>query len=459
MLVLVCAALWAGAGAAVYGLQRAGLIAEFDKALEATALTLGPMTEYTGGKLEFDPGGDLMPSFEREDRPDYYQVLRPNGSVLARSRGLKKKALAPGAVTPGSWDLTLPDGLPGRALAVRFLPKIDEDDPGEGEIRREEVTLIVARHRDDLDASLHLLAVTLLLVGAATTGATGIVVALVVGRGLRPLSALARRAAAIDASSLQLRFPAEGLPAELAPIAQRLNDLLSRLEASFARERRFSADVAHELRTPIAELRTLAEVSLRWPQDENAARAALSDALAIALQMESIATHLMALTRCDAGQMPAEAAPVDLATVVEEVWEPFAAQASTKRLHVTMSVPAGATWTIDPGGLRTILSNLLSNAAEYSPVGGAIRLTAEAHDGTGRVIVSNTTTDLGRSDLPHLFDRFWRKDASRSSASHSGLGLSLAKAYADALGCALRADLTREDELTIELSRSVSAAS
>src|SRR5262249_4364943 len=158
------------------------------------------------------------------------------------------------------------------------------------------------------------------------------------------------------------------------------NDLLSRLESSFARERRFSADVSHELRTPIAELRSLAEVSLRWPLDPEAARGAFQDALAIALQMESIATHLLALTRCEQGHQALEPAKVDLASVVQEAWEPFAEQATTKRLNVTMCVPAGAVWTIDPGGLRTILSNLLSNAAEYSPAGGTIHLRADAHD-------------------------------------------------------------------------------
>lgn len=459
-LVLLCGALWACGGAMLYLLLRAGLIGEFDKALEAVAMTLAPMTEYTGGKLEFDPGSDLMPSFVRQDRPDYYQIRRADGSILAHSRGAGERALIEiPATAPVSWDLVLPDGMAGRARAIRFLPKIDEDDPGDLDpAAREEVTVVVARHRDELDAHLRSLALAILLVGAFTAGATGLVVTLVVGRGLSPLSSLARRAAAIDATSLDLRFPTEGLPSELAPIAQRLNDLLSRLESSFVRERRFSADVAHELRTPIAELRSLAEVSLRWPLDPDAARAAFQDALAIALQMESIAMHLLALTRCEQGHQALEPAKVDLASVVQEAWEPFAEQASTKRLNVTMCVPAGAVWTIDPSGLRTILSNLLSNAAEYSPPGGSIHLRAEAHDGTGRVTVSNTTRDLARSDLPHLFERFWRKDSSRSSPAHSGLGLSLAKAYADSLGCALRAELTGPEELTIELSSGGKAA-
>jgi two-component system sensor histidine kinase QseC len=455
-LLVACSLLWACGGIALYLMVRAGLVMEFDSALEATSVAIAPMSEYTDGKIEFDSGGELMPSFEkRAARPDYFQVLLPDGSTLARSPSLRKKELplGGGRVDPGAWDLTLPDGMRGRAWVSRFTPKTDEDAPApEGDPGPGEVTLIVARHRADLDHQLTMLMLAILLVGASTSGATGAVVALVVGRGLRPLTGLGVRASAIDASSLQLRFPTEELPSELLPIAHKLNDLLARLEASFARERRFSADAAHELRTPIAELRTLAEVSLKWPLDGEAARAALNEALGIALQMESIATNLMALTRCEGRLLPTRSEIVPLAPLMDDVWQPLSEKARAKRLSVTMSVSPEAAWKTDPTALRTIVANLLSNAAEYSPVGGTIHLRAEGSNGGGRLTVSNTTFELARADLPHLFDRFWRKDPARSSSSHSGLGLSLAKAYAESLGMRLSADFSGPEELTVELS-------
>ena len=245
------------------------------------------------------------------------------------------------------------------------------------------------------------------------------------------------------------------MPAELLPIGQRLNDLLARLDASFARERRFSADVAHELRTPIAELRALAEVALKWPDDLAAARSALQDALAVALQMESIATGLLALARCEGGLLPVRPEAVPLDSLVDEIWQPLADQARVKKLSVRRGVPDGASWHTDPIALRVIVSNLLTNAVEYTPSAGEVRLRFEGSTGSERLLISNTTDHLRSEDLPYLFDRFWRKDASRTSSVHCGLGLALAKAYAESLGLSLRAGMAGPSELTLELSRAL----
>ena len=281
---------------------------------------------------------------------------------------------------------------------------------------------------------------------------TVVIVGVMVRRGLHPLSQLAERAAAIDASSLQLRFTADKLPAELWPICQRLNDLLARLEASFGRERRFSADVSHELRTPIAELRTLAEVALKWPDDMPAIRSAMKDALAIALQMESIATGLLAVARCEGGQLTVRPEPVSMDALVEQSFQPFAARARAKQLTVSVDVPKDACWYTDPAAVRCILSNLFSNAVEHSPVAGAICLRVERNGVGGRLLVSNTTDNLAADDLPHLFERFWQKDAARSSDVNCGLGLALARAYARALGMELSVELSDREEITFVLS-------
>lgn len=252
----------------------------------------------------------------------------------------------------------------------------------------------------------------LLSVGAILAAASALVVRAVVRRGLRPLSTLVDRAQRIDASSLQLRFPFDDMPAELLPIVLRLNDLLARMESSFARERRFSADVAHELRTPIAELRTLAEVALKWPDDN---RHALQDALAIALQMESIATGLLTLARCEGSLLPMHPENVSLGALFREVYQPLEAKARAKELTVSLDVPSDAYWLTDRVMLRSIFHNLLFNAVDHSQPASAIKARMERNGAGERLWISNTNTGLSPQDLPHLFDRFWQKESARSS--------------------------------------------
>lgn len=441
----ISCALWLTGSTVVYFAVRAGLVSQFDLALKTDIEALANMTEQSQAGLKFDSTGEFMPKFQREDRPDYFQLWQSDGSALYRSPSLEENSDLPqrfGTLqSPRFWNVTLPDGLTGRAIGIHFVPKEDEDAPRAQSAPplTKEVTLVAAFHRAELDQRLYYLGSVLLLVGADLALATAIAVPAIVRRGLRPLSALGRRAETIDASSLQLRFATEDMPAELRPITQRLNNLLARLEASFARERRFSADVAHELRTPIAELRTLAEVGLKWPENES--QVALKEALQISLQMESIATGLMALARCEGSLLTLHPEPVQLAALVEEVYQPLEAKARAKQLSVELNLPRDLSWCTDRATLRSIVNNLLSNAVDHSRPASAIKAHLEKNGAGGCLLVSNANDALGADDLAHLFERFWQKDPARSSPEHCGLGLALARAHAESLGMKLSAEL------------------
>ena len=224
------------------------------------------------------------------------------------------------------------------------------------------------------------------------------------------------------------------------------------MQLSFERELRFSADVALELRTPIAELRTLAEVALKWPEDSGTTCSAFKDALDIALQMESIATGLLAIARCEGGLLPVRLEPVLLSPLIQEISQSLSDTVRVKSITLSVAASDDVCWLADPTLLRAILTNLLSNAVQYCPAGGIVRLTLPTSGGGGQLLISNPTKDLSSDDLPHLFERFWRKDSSRSSPEHCGLGLALSKAYADALAMDLRAELTQPQEITFVLS-------
>jgi len=449
----VCGLLWAGGAAALYLAMRAGLVAEFDRALEAQARALAALTSEEDGRYEMDFDATLMPSFSKGAHPDSFQLWLPDGTPWQSrpaAEGGRLPQLAGALDRPQFANLTLPDGRPGRAVGLRFVPPA-EDAPEAGAQPRPALALVVARHRAELDDRLRLLATTLLLVGGGTAAAAACVVPFLVGRGLRPLSSLAARTAAIDASALGVRFDTSLLPAELLPIATRLNELLERLQASFDRERRFSADVAHELRTPIAELRSVAEVALKWPDDPPATSRALHDALEIALQMEAITASLLALARCEAGLQEVARTPVSVAEQVEASWRPLAEKAGQKGLTVSFHVPEQARCAADPSLLQLVLTNLMTNAVEYAPREGAIECRAEVMDGHCLLTVSNTVRDLTPSDIPQLFERFWRKDAARTSGAGSGLGLALALAYARAMRMEIKAEWHGPDTLAIQL--------
>jgi two-component system sensor histidine kinase QseC len=266
-------------------------------------------------------------------------------------------------------------------------------------------------------------------------------------RGHAPLGRLARQAAAITADSLQTRFPVDSMPEELRPITSRLNDLLGRLEESFERERRFSADLAHELRTPLAELRSLAEVELAWPETEDAEKH--RETLDIALQMEAMVTRLLEMARGENRKIPLQSETVLMAPLLDEVWQPLAGRAERKQLAFTFNVPPDAVLQTDRTLFRSILANLLANAVEYTPQNGRGEINWKMD--TGELTVSNTVHDLDAADVPHLFERLWRKDKSRTGGEHCGLGLALSRTFAGLLGFDLKAEFDNGQILTLHL--------
>jgi signal transduction histidine kinase len=441
-------------GGALYVSTRAALLREFDAALRVRADTLVSLTEYENGKVTMEGIDKSMPEFEPSAHAAYFEVWRADGTTVMRSHSLGTgdlPTLGDRGQKRAFWNLTLPDGRRGRATSRQFQPRVSEhlaSAPSPSPL----VSLVVAKERRDMDGHLRRLTTALLVVGALVMGCTVVLTSVVVHRVLTPLSHMANQAATINATTLRSRFSTSGLPSELSPVAARLNDLLARLEQSFERERRFTADAAHELRTTIAELRTLAEVALKWPEDKEATSTGLRDTLAIAQRMETLVTGLLTLARCEAGKQSLDSEGIPLAPLVQELCTPLAEQVRRKQLGLHVEIPTDARLDTNRALLRLILANLVDNAIEYTPTGGDVRIVADRNGGRVGLSVSNTTTDLDARDIPRLFERFWRKDPARTASEHSGLGLSLAQAAAVAIGFRLTAALTEPRTLVVTLT-------
>ena len=203
---------------------------------------------------------------------------------------------------------------------------------------------------------------------------------------------------------------------------------------SFERERTFSANLAHEMRTPLAELRAITEIALKWPEDRASCLGTLGEIRGIGLQMETVVVNLLALARYDGGQQAVQTSRVSPREVAAACWHTVELEAEAKGIPLTLEIPADLTLVTDREKLGLILSNLFSNAVAHGTPGRPVTCSAAVTGGVFTLRAANSTSELTEADLPRIFDRFWRKDAARSEGRHAGLGLSLVSALCELLG-------------------------
>ncbi|MEY4489139.1 MAG: hypothetical protein RIQ79_1647 [Verrucomicrobiota bacterium] len=431
----------------LYFVARFAVRDQFDLALQARAVAISSNTTWHADGLHLAFDERSFPSQDDDQTPDFYELTPATQVAPLRSASLKTNDLPRPPEPVGKarfWNLTLPNGQSGRAIAFRFTPSGPAVSPPE-------VTLVLALDREDLDETYTQLSAFFAIGSLFAIGSILWMVPRVLRRGLAPLEILGNQVARIDAASLSARLPADELPAELLPIRAQLNHLLTRLESSFARERRFGADLAHELRTPISELRLLAECALKWPDTRDASTD--HDTLAIARHLEDLVTRLLELARSENGRIAVSLEPVELSSLITLAWQPFAVRAAARNLGVNLDLSHLETRS-DPLLLRSIMGNLFDNAVDYTAPGEPILLSLEFEPATScvRFTISNRPTiPLGPAEVAQLFDPFWRQEAARSDARHSGLGLALARAFAEALGWTLTARLGADGRLNFDL--------
>jgi two-component system sensor histidine kinase QseC len=437
--------------AVVYATTRSALTRQFDDSLRSKTMAVASIVEQDKGTIDVDSSDDIIHEFDSTKSGAFFQVWRGDGSVAAVSPSLRGSTLPLPAANSGlqtCWNFKFPSGLAVRAAGLTFKPHPANDDNQTN--AQLAAILVVAADRHNLDQALATLGIILTGSSLLVLILTGLMVSALLRRELSPLEQLGNQVQSINAESLSSRLVTEGLPSEVAPISLRINDLLQRLQSAFARERQFSDDLAHELRTPIAELRSLTEVALKWP--ENRASDSDRNTLAIALQMEKIVNRLLAIARSDKGLADLEMQPLELKSVISMVCGSLEGRSAGRQLFFQMSFPNALEIESDPTLLRLIFNNLLENAVEYSKPGTAVAITGASQNGQFTLNITNSVQQLHAGDIPYLFERFWRKDAARSGGDHAGLGLSLSRALATSLGYALTASLDDKARLTMQLS-------
>jgi two-component system heavy metal sensor histidine kinase CusS len=244
--------------------------------------------------------------------------------------------------------------------------------------------------------------------------------------GIRPVEEIAATARRITSTNLRERIVAEGYPLELASLAGTFNEMLDRLEESFEQISRFSADIAHDLRTPVNNIRGEAEVALARARTVDEYRDVLESSLEEAVRLSELIGDLLFLARAESPLTHLHRQRVDVHELLGIVCDYYEATASDG--GVSLVNAAGAepiTVDLDRALMLRAVSNLVSNAIAHTPRGGSVTLAASATDAEIRVKVSDSGIGIPAEALPRVFDRFFRVDPSRSKTS-GGTGLGLA---------------------------------
>jgi len=421
-------------GLGIYTVIRTALIDEFDTSLISAVRLLEASAEREDERIELGLDLEEMPEFKGKSGSAFYELWGADGRPSAKSPSLGTDDL-PNIQGPLDEPVVrvfdLRPGLPVRAASLTFRSKPGEQE----EATALPVTVVVARDSRLLLGQLQRLGRLLAITTSGTIGLSLVVGTLIVRHTLRPLKVLATDIAAIHEDNLAARIETADMPTEMIPVKQRLNDLLDRLEASFKRERRFSADMAHELRTPLAGLRSTVEVTLARPRDEQEYRSSLKECLEITQAMESLVNTLLRLSRTEADPALFHRERITLADLVMTCWQPCSEKAGQRGLTFENTLPADLTCVSDPVGLRLVFSNLFDNAVEYTDETGRIWVTGHCTDKAVEVKVANTGCPLSAEQVGQVFDAFWRADSSRTDTGvHFGLGLSLVRRTILAMG-------------------------
>jgi signal transduction histidine kinase len=274
----------------------------------------------------------------------------------------------------------------------------------------------------------------------------------------RPLADIVTAAEAVADGDLSVRVSAQG-PGDFYRLARVFNHMLEEIERADRQRRSLTADVAHELRTPLQIIQGNLEGILDdvyEPTDEHIS-ATLEETQLLARLVDDLRT----LSLAESGQLPLVREPVDVVELLTDVQTSFSGQASAAGIELGVAIDGesdGLTISGDVGRLTQVLSNLVANALRHTPAGGTITLAGEAADGGVRILVRDTGEGIPPEDLPAVFDRFWRGDKSRSHASGagSGLGLAIAQQLVRAHGgrIEVESELGKGTTFTVELPSS-----
>lgn len=417
----------------VYGGIRWALVRNADEALLALARTeIASAFDEPGGVIHVHDQAPTAITLGNLTYEKVTEILDAKGEIVARTSNLVTDArldVNPALVARALAGEAVFANARRGGLAYRAIHHPFEGADGA------RYAMVVAISRQPLDLTLDVVAGVLL----ASLAVAGVLAALTshrLSRHLtRPLEQIASTARMVGETNLTMRIPEVSRDSELRALVGLLNEMLARIDVAFAAQRRFVADASHELRSPLANLRSTVEVALRHPRSAADYRDTLGVALAEIERLGRLVQSLLLLSRAGAGRLAIERRPTDLAEVAAHAVAAHVARAAARNVEIRLDAGAAALVEGDADRLREVIDNLLDNAARVAPKGSAVRVAVRQEDGRCVLEVEDAGPGIAAEEQVRVFEPFARGGG--AGGNGAGLGLAIARAIAEAHGGSL----------------------
>ncbi len=422
---------------------RRQLLAAFDAALHGRAMSVAALIRYSeegNHELIFDQ--ELSPPPLDPHRPDFYQIVDESGHVIGASANWPGNPAGPRKPDRQYWNVTV-GGVHFRAVRLDHLPVLDREGPDTKSTAT--IRVIYAAPTDEFREDLWRAAILTLVGSLILLAIATVVAAWAIRQGLSPLATLATSAGKVSASDWSLNLPKDATATEeLAPLTRAMETMLATLYRAFTSQQEFLANAAHELKTPVAILKSTLQSMVQVPRTAEEYRARIDIALEDVARIEKLIHSMLRLARAEqsaAGHRRKDLVSIDLVVSCEQSADRLGALAAAGGVAIEVRAENRPTIKADPEDLELIWNNLLENAVRYSRKSSRVLVTVSQVDHSAQVKVQDWGSGIAKSELAQIFDRFHRADASRTRETGGyGLGLAITKAMVDAYGGTIAVD-------------------
>jgi len=435
---------------------RQRLLSTLDAGMQARAMSVAALVRYSedaSGNVYFDDS--LMPSSLDPAHPDLFAVWAERSGLLTHSANWPA-GLEMSASGPNHWRFKFAH-VHYRGLRVSRVPVLDREE-GKS-FQPQSLTIVYAAPLNQLDDQVKQAGISIALSSLLLLAATVLLALWGIRRGLLPLQELAAQAGLVSAHNWELHLPEDARQIkELRPLTQSMTTMLARLQRSFDQQREFLGNAAHELKTPVAVLKSTLQSLLQRPRASEEYRAGLEQSLEDLERLEQLLQWMLRLARAEQwahGALRRDLQIIDVTATCEEAIERVRHLAESRNAKVRLSKNGAVPFRADPEDLQLVWINLLENAVRYGPEGGLVEVTvAGGASSPAQIVFEDHGAGIASADLPHVFERFYRGDPSRTRATGGfGLGLAIAKALVEAYGGTVTATSTpgKGTRMTVEL--------